>query len=269
MECGTAGRFGSSPPIFLCGPMFPPRPQMSFFVSCAIALACALGLGCASTAPSQSSYHFFTPPEPGRDPWYKKVAHWQEREREDLPGATLADPTAVRQAGPYSGLLRVTMGRWESHQRLALAKQLAEWAQGESRRHYRFDPITSQADDPWPTTKDLLDTNGDDCDGLDLIAYKLLREFGFPPDRLFRTIVRRDRDGANHMVTLWFEDRDDPWVIDAIGAVSGKVRRFSDLPGWTPTKVFNEREQYTPTQLHRLNAVARASAPQDRTATQD
>ena len=78
-------------------------------------------------------------------------------------------------------------------------------------------------------------------------VHKLMREFGFPPDQLFRAIVRRDRDRANHMVTLWFEDRDDPWVIDAIGAVTSKVRRFSDLSGWTPTKVFNEREQYTPT----------------------
>ncbi len=225
------------------------------FACCAIALACALGLGCASATLSQSSYRFFTQPEPERDPWYEKVAHWQDREREDLPEATLADATAIRQAGPYSGLLRVKMGRWESHQRLALARRLAEWAQTESRRHYRFDPITSQADDPWPTTKDLLETNGDDCDGLDLIAYKLMRDFGFPPDQLFRAIVRRDRDRANHMVTLWFDNRDDPWVIDSIGAVTTHVRRFSDLPGWTPTKVFNEREQYTPTQLRRLDAA--------------
>ncbi len=115
----------------------------------------------------------------------------------------------------------------------------------------------------------VLDTNGDDCDGLDLIAYKLMRDFGFPPDQLFRAIVRRDRDRANHMVTLWFDNRDDPWVIDSIGAVTTNVRRFSDLPGWTPTKVFNEREQYTPTQLQRLNAVAQAGSPEDGAATQD
>jgi hypothetical protein len=242
--------------------MFLPRPQTPILACCAIALACVLGLGCASMAPSQSRYRFFTQPEPERDPWYEKVARWQEREREDLPGATLADAAAVREAGPYSRLLRIKMGRWESHQRLALAKQLAKWAQAESRRHYRFDPITSQADDPWPTTKDLLDTNGDDCDGLDLIAYKLMREFGFPSDRLFRAIVRRDRDGANHMVTLWFEDRDDPWVIDAIGAATSSVRRFSNLPGWTPTKVFNEREQYTPRRLQRLDTVAQTGSPQ-------
>lgn len=241
--------------------MLPPRPQEWVLVSCALALVCALGMACASLAPSQSNYRFFTQPEPEHDPWYEKVALWQEREREDLAEATLADAEAVRQAGPHSGLLRVTMGRWESDQRLALAKRLAEWAQGESRRHYRFDPITSQADDPWPTTKDLLEANGDDCDGLDLIAYKLMREFGFPPDQLFRAILRRDRDGANHMVTLWFEDREDPWVIDAIGAVTGNVRRFSDLTGWTPTKVFNEREQYTPSHLRRLNAVAQADSP--------
>lgn len=248
-----------------------PKPQASTPVCCAIALAFALGLGCASlsTAPSESGYRFFTRPEPERDPWYEKVAKWQQREREDLPGATLSDAAAVRKAGPHSGLLRVKMGRWETRQRLALAKRLAEWAQSESRRHYRFDPITSQADDPWPTTKDLLETNGDDCDGLDLIAYKLMREFGFPPEELFRAILRRDRDRANHMVTLWFDNRDDPWVIDSIGAVTRTVRRFSDLPGWTPTKVFNEREQYTPTQLQGLDALAQAGSPHEGAATRD
>jgi hypothetical protein len=224
--------------------------------ACALALTCALGLGCASTAPGQSGYRFFAEPAPPSDPWYENVERWQERERRDRPDEALADAVAVREAGPYSGLLRVKMGRWESRERLAMAKRLAEWAQAESRRHYRFDPLTTQAEDPWPTTKDLLDTNGDDCDGLDLITYKLMREFGFPPDQLFRAIVRRDRDRANHMVTLWFEDRDDPWVIDATGAVTQKVRHFSDLPGWTPTKVFNEQAQYTPLRLKRLGSVA-------------
>ncbi len=61
---------------------------------------------------------------------------------------------------------------------------------------------------------------------------------------VYRAIVRRDRDRANHMVTLWFEDADDPWVLDATGAMTMKMRRFSELPGWTPTKMFNELEQF-------------------------
>ena len=151
------------------------------------------------------------------------------------------------------------MGRWENAERLAMARRVADWAQGESRRHYRFDPPTDAASDPWPTTKDLLRTNSDDCDGLDLIAYELLRQFGFPREQLFRAIVRRDRDGGNHMVTLWFDESEDPWVIDAIGAMTLKVRRFSELPGWTPTAVFNEQQQFTPQRL-RKRSVARIDA---------
>jgi hypothetical protein len=48
------------------------------------------------------------------------------------------------------------------------------------------------------------------------------------------------------MVTLWFEDRDDPWVIDATGAMTREMRKFSDLPpGWLPRMMFNENEVYT------------------------
>ena len=86
--------------------------------------------------------------------------------------------------------------------------------------------------------------NGDDCDGLDLIVYGLLLDFGFDPDRVYRTIVKRDRDRGNHMITLWFEDPHDPWVLDATGAMTFTMLRFSETEGWTPIKVFNERVQF-------------------------
>jgi len=206
--------------------------------------ACAGALG-SSGAPGESGFQFFVRPEPTRDFWYAKVDDWQARERAHRPETALADPATVR-AKPRSGLLSVKMGRWEAEERLGLAKRLAKWAQAAARRHYRFDGPNERIDDPWPTTKDLLDRNGDDCDGLDLIVYEMMREFGFPEDQLFRAIVRRDRDRANHMVTLWFDESDDPWVIDATGAVTLNVRRFSNLPGWTPTKVFNEHVQFSP-----------------------
>ena len=57
--------------------------------------------------------------------------------------------------------------------------------------------------------------------------------------------MRRDRDGAFHMVTLWFEDGDDPWVLDATGAMTLSMRRFSDIPiGWTPLVMFNETDRF-------------------------
>jgi predicted transglutaminase-like cysteine proteinase len=127
-----------------------------------------------------------------------------------------------------------------------------------ARRYYRWDPASQDPNfDHWPTVGGLLSTNGDDCDGLDLIAFQMLREFGFPSDRVFRAIVRRNRDQANHMVTLWFEDRGDPWVLDATGAVTFSMVRFSQLEGWTPTKVFNDRSQYLATAAQQSPSVAR------------
>ena len=190
-------------------------------------------------------YRYFETP-PSSDPWVGKVQKWQVRERDHRPQESLADAEAIQAAGPKSGLLRVKMGLWTAKERLSMAKRIASWSQAEARRHYRFDPPTDYASDPWPTTKDLLDQNGDDCDGLDLITYKLMRSFGYPREELFRAIVKRQRDGANHMVTLWFEDAGDPWVVDSTGAVTLNVRRFSELEGWIPTKVFNETLQFTP-----------------------
>jgi hypothetical protein len=72
-----------------------------------------------------------------------------------------------------------------------------------------------------------------------------LREAGFGADETYRLVVRRESDGANHIVTLWFEDREDPWVIDTTGAMTLEMRRFSDLPpGWLPRMMFNENEMY-------------------------
>ena len=41
-----------------------------------------------------------------------------------------------------------------------------------------------------------------------------LRELGFDKAEVYRAIVYRKSDQQHHMVTLWFEDPDDPWVID-------------------------------------------------------
>ena len=60
-----------------------------------------------------------------------------------------------------------------------------------------------------------------------------------------RAIVYRRSDGQHHMVTLWFEDRDDPWVIDPTGAMTSGMPRMSAVPEWTPLKVFTEDQDFT------------------------
>ena len=57
--------------------------------------------------------------------------------------------------------------------------------------------------------------------------------------------MRRNRDRRNHMVTLWFEDPEDPWVFDSTGVLTRGLILFSKIVGWTPTAVFNEREQFS------------------------
>ena len=58
-------------------------------------------------------------------------------------------------------------------------------------------------------------------------------------------IVVRPSDGQHHMVTLWFEDPNDPWVIDPTGAMTLGMPRMSALPDWVPIKLFTDRLEYT------------------------
>ena len=47
------------------------------------------------------------------------------------------------------------------------------------------------------------------------------------------------------MVTFWFENRDDPWVIDPTGAMSRGMPRMSELHEWRPLKVFGLDRDFT------------------------
>ena len=207
--------------------------------SFALAAAC---LACVSTPPVETHYDFFAaaPRGNGEDPWYGKVELWQKRAQQDGPLWV----EAVEDPGFRAGALRTEIGAFKSDRRHELARTINSWAQVQARKYYRFDEDSKPANDHWPTVQELLETNGDDCDGLDLIAYQLLREFGFQSHEVYRVIVRRDRDRVNHMVTLWFEFPDDPWILDATGAFTLTMRKFSETSGWTPTKMFNETQQY-------------------------
>ena len=218
----------------------------------ALAALIALSVGCASggssraKSPNAKQFDFFAaaiPNDDKADPWYPKVVEWQGRMQSE--GKRLPASERSMRGSETSGKLLTAMSAFRDEERRDVAARVTDWSQHLARRYYKWDPAS---DDPrfdhWPTVGQLLANNGDDCDGLDLIAYQLLREFGFPKDKLFRAILERDRDKANHMVTLWFEDPTDPWVLDATGAVTFEMRRFSELEGWTPTKIFNERVQY-------------------------
>ncbi|MEN8183729.1 MAG: hypothetical protein ABFS46_14475 [Myxococcota bacterium] len=209
-------------------------------------LGIALGLGCASLSPGAVRYEFFATPR-ADDPWTPKIASWQSRERASLgtpapasvsgPGGEDAEQPQLREAG-----LRRQYATFRAERKRILARELAGWIQQQARRHYVPDgPV-----DHWATLEETLARGGEDCDGLELLSYHFLRDLGFRDDEVFRAIVFRRSDGQHHMVTLWFEDSQDPWVIDPTGAMTTGMPRLSQVSEWLPLKVFSETEEFTP-----------------------
>jgi hypothetical protein len=215
----------------------------------ALALAGAAGLSaCASPQPGRveaGGYDYFATPRPS-DAWTPKIAGWQSRERQG-PAPTSHAPASVSGAGALPGApvsssdLREKYAALQREWKRALAREMAAWIQREAREHYRPDgPI-----DHWATLDETLERNGDDCDGLELLVYRFLRDLGFREHEVFRAIVYRPADGQHHMVTLWFESPDDPWVIDPTGAMTSGMPLMSQVPGWVPLKVFSENEEFS------------------------
>jgi predicted transglutaminase-like cysteine proteinase len=215
-----------------------------------------LGMGCAafsiSTISPQVLKYFESPRND--DVWSAKIEGWQRRERFD---AALVQPLesgpAVASAG-YStaneklpsdqaaeGGLRAKYFEFRAERRRALAREVAAWVQSEAKLHYRDDGVV----DHWATLEETLARGGDDCDGLELLAFHALRDLGFASNAVYRAIVVRPSDGQHHMVTLWFEDAEDPWVIDPTGAMTLGMPRMSELEAWVPIKVFSEDLEFT------------------------
>jgi hypothetical protein len=197
-------------------------------------LAClSLGGGCQTSlgAPAAGLYQYFAAPS-SSDAWSIKIRGWQERERVSAP-----DPNAASQLDTsHLGDLRAKYDAFRDENRRELARNVAKWIQDQAHDHYIPDgPI-----DHWATFEETFERNGDDCDGLELLVFHFLRELGFPQEQVFRAIVVRRTDGQHHMVTLWFENPADPWVIDPTGAMTTGMPHMSDLPDWVPLKLFTD-----------------------------
>ncbi len=208
------------------------------------ALAIALLAACVTHEPGVGvfAFDFFRAPSPD-DRWSDKIAAWQSRERaESVRGPAPVSgsaPGAESEASAWS--LRAKYHEFRAERQRELARELARWIQEQSRRHY----VPDGEVDHWATLEETLARDGDDCDGLELLTYHFLRDLGFPSDEVWRAIVVRPADGQHHMVTLWFEDPEDPWVIDPTGAMISGMPRFSRVPGWVPLKLFSESEEWS------------------------
>lgn len=220
-----------------------------------IVLGLSLGLGCAGIALAPGvQFDYFRAPA-SDDAWSGKISGWQRREKADPaeirlelpPVAQAASEAPSGAAGPRPAVaaaapdLRGKYSAFLTERKRALARDFAAWVQAQAKQHYVADgPI-----DHWATLEETLKADGDDCDGLELLTFQGLRELGFADDEVYRAIVYRPSDGQHHMVTLWFETVDDPWVIDPTGAMTTGMPRMSELPAWVPLKVFGETREFT------------------------
>ncbi len=214
-----------------------------------------LGCGCAGTRQSAATavhYRFFDAPEPN-DIWTPTIRGWQARERA-LPDTEMLRPAegsmglrvsegfgAAIGPGGTHGDLRAEYFAFRAERKRELAREVAAWIQSEARHHY----IPNGPISHWATLEETLANNGASCNGLELLPYRFLLDAGFRPDEVYRAIVMRPSDGQHHMVTLWFENPDDPWVIDPTGAMTTGMPHLSEVAGWVPVKVFSETVEYT------------------------
>jgi len=225
-----------------------------------LAAAVVLAVGCAGLPlplTVDRAYDYFATPD-SDDPWTPKIAGWQRRELADAP--QVDGPAAVGEAGADVGApaeteraLRSKYSSFRSERRREMARDFARWIQDEAKHHYIADgPI-----DHWATLEETLRRGGEDCDGLELLVFHGLRDLGIDANEVFRAIVYRRDDGQHHMVTLWFEDPSDPWVIDPTGAMITGMQRMSEIPGWVPLKVFSDEKEFTARPLGRGDLAAR------------
>jgi len=114
--------------------------------------------------------------------------------------------------------------------------------QTESGLYYRPDTGT----DLWPTLPQVISSEGDDCDGIELLGFTLLRRLGFGPGEIFRTILVHRETDQHHMVTLWFYEgpESEPFVLDPTGELARRLVPLRALHGWAPIALFDETVQY-------------------------
>jgi len=227
----------------------------AFTTTLAFVFALVAASGCAGFRPIERavSYEYFAKPASG-DAWSRKIRGWQLRQEADRAMENGEGTPAVSEPNRRSralvlpaeqGTLQEKYASFRADRQRHTALELADWIQSQARQHYIEDgPI-----DHWATFEETMKTNGDDCDGLELLVFNLLRDLGFDQEEVYRAVVYRKADGQHHMVTLWFEDPEDPWVIDPTGAMTSGMPRMSDMPEWVPIKVFTEERDYTVREL--------------------
>lgn len=221
-------------------------------ITLSVAVVATVLTSCAHTrALSPHELDFFVSAR-GDNPWNDKIQNWQARHHIDpvLRGQKPEEKTNLARA--YDDFTRQI--------RRQIVAETVVWVQEMSRRYYRPDGEY----DHWATLGEVIETGGDDCDGLDLLTFVLLRRLGFEDTEIYRAIVVERGSGQHHMVTLWFEgdDKRDPLVLDPTGVVTSSLVRLSDVPQWEPIELFDEAKHFAVEERKTVLDVAGSSANQ-------
>ena len=194
-----------------------------------------LFLTSCATLPTASppTVNFFAP-APADDPWNHKVRSWQARHH--------LDPAVRDEFEGKKSSIAIKYDRFTHSLRRKIVSDTVDWVQSQSQLHYRPDG----SEDHWATLGEVVESGGDDCDGLDLLTFVLLRRLGFGEAELYRAILVEDGTQQHHMVTLWFEElgSSDPYVLDPTGVVIEGLARLSQVPTWEPIELFDENAHY-------------------------
>ncbi|MFQ5515055.1 MAG: hypothetical protein ACE5FG_11530 [Myxococcota bacterium] len=216
--------------------------------SLSLAILAVLLLSCAAGPRLPAVGLDLFAPAPASDPWRHKIHDWQMRHASDRAlhartGMRAEESELAREYREFANVLR-----------RRLVDETVRWVQERSREHYRPDGER----DHWATLGEVIASGEDDCDGLDVLTFVLLRRLGFREHEIFRAIIVERESGQHHMVTLWFDrdERSDPLVLDPTGVVARKVVRLSSLEGWAPIQLFDEVSHYRVERSPRTPAVA-------------
>ncbi len=197
-----------------------------------------LGLGllgvAACVSPTSRLARFdFSQPLAVQSVWRPRIALWQGEARLEAV-LDAPRPSTTPLAAGYADFTREL--------RLETVRRVVRWVQLNSGLYFAADGELEH----WPTLDEVLARGGDDCDGMELLTFELLRRMGFGPGELYRAVLVETQSDRHHMVTLWFpEGRGrEPYVLDPNGEVSREVLPLSAIDRWEPVLIFDEAEQY-------------------------
>ncbi len=162
------------------------------------------------------------------------IRAWQAAQGfEELPPASAPEPDP--------GLAR-ELAAFERELRSTVVGRVLGWVRAQA--DVRF--VDDGADDHWPTFGELLHRGRDDCDGLELLTFRLLRGAGFGRGEIYRAVLAGSEGEAHHMVTLWFADGpgSDPLVLDPLHQVVYRPTPLGEIAGWTPVVLFDEHDAF-------------------------